>query len=317
MIHFALDTHKPPTTAFLPKSPTVHPVVTRLPSTNTASTLLPPPKLSPKRTITYHYYPQTNQLSQVHEYVTVSRSTPSSAPSTPALSNATTRTSTPSPPTPTIAMARQATGPRVGFATQVRACRPARDDELSVMRKFASHAAHCRQCEDPYRTWRTDGELCDRGHSYARDVAKYIYSKGGRPCSVVDKESRDERNEIEVPVDCEVIRNLTKAFDRGLSLKSKKAVVSHDPKYYISDRKESRYFDRDYGYGAVVTPSSSKPSRRERYYEDDKSRRNTIHFDTSKGSLYHQDEEAKRSRRRYDDEPVVIIADLRRRRYER
>lgn len=186
------------------------------------------------------------------------------------------------------------------------------------MRKFANHATHCRQCEDPYRTWRTDGELCDRGHSYARDVAKYIYSKGGRPCSVVDKEYRDERNEIEVPVDCEVIRNLTKAFDRGLSLKSKKAVVSHDPKYYVSDRKESRYFDKDYGYGAVITPSSSSnPSRRERYYKDGKSRRNTVHFDTSKGSLYHQDEEAKRFRRRFDDEPVVIIADPRRRRYER
>ena len=70
------------------------------------------------------------------------------------------------------------------------------------MRTYARHASRCPKRADPYYVWKTDGELCDRG---ARKVAEYIYSKSGRPHSVIDKDSRGERNEIEVPVDCEVI----------------------------------------------------------------------------------------------------------------
>ena len=112
-----------------------------------------------------------------------------------------------------LPMACQATGPRLSFGVRVGTRRLARDDELHVMRKFASHAAPCRQCEDPYRTWRIDGELCGRGYVSACDVTKYLYRKEGRLYSVVDKKSRDERKEIEIPFDCEVIYSLTKAFD--------------------------------------------------------------------------------------------------------
>lgn len=265
--------------------------------------------MSPQRTITYYYYPKSNVLSQAYEYVSVPRDSQSPTPSTPALSNATTRTNTPVS-TPTLTMARPTTQ-RVGFASQVRTCRPPRDDELSVMRKFARHAEHCRQCKDPYRVWKEDGQLCDRGHGYARDVAKYIYSKGGRPCSIVDKESRDERNEIEVPVDCEVIRNLVKAFDRGLNLKTK-PVVSHDRNYYVSDRKEQSNHDRESSRVVYVVPSDSRSRHeRERYHSDDKSVRRQSTVDNKKGSLYYQDEADKKSRRRYD-EPVIIIAEPRR-----
>lgn len=192
------------------------------------------------------------------------------------------------------------------------------------MRVFARHASHCKECSDPYLVWKTDGELCDRGHAYARDVAKYIYSKGGRPHSVIDKESRNERNEIEIPVDCEVIRNLTKAFHQGLNLRSRKPVVSHDRNYYVPDRsprEERRYYDSSRGgYGVEITPGSRRErdrhSREERDARDRK--RATIHVDGSKGSLYHLDEAAKLSRRRYEDDPVVIIAEPNsRRRYIR
>ena len=194
------------------------------------------------------------------------------------------------------------------------------------MRKFSDHAKHCRQCQDPYNVWKTDGELCDKGHAYARDVAKYIYSKGGRPHSLIDKDARDERNEIEVPVDCEVIRNLTQAFHKGLNLRAKKAVISHDRNYYVSDRQptrpreEKRYYDTTRGYGVEVIPGQRR--ERERYTREEREardrRRSTVHFDNSKGSLYHLDEQASKSQRRYQDEPVMIIAEPHgRRRYVR
>lgn len=200
--------------------------------------------------------------------------------------------------------------------------RPPRDDELSVMRVFARHASHCKQCADPYKVWKTDGELCDKGHSYARDVAKYIYSKGGRPHSVIDKESRDERNEIEVPVDCEVIRNLTRAFHQGLYLGARKPVVSHDRNYLVSDRQprereERRYYDRQRGYGVEIMPGQRRERARERYTKEEREARDrkraTIHVDGSKGSLYYLDEAAKRSRK-YENEPVVILAEPNRQR---
>lgn len=209
------------------------------------------------------------------------------------------------------------TSPRVGFATAVRSYRPPRDDELSVMRTFARHASHCSKCADPYHVWKTDGELCDRGHSYARDVAKYIYSKGGRPHSVIDKESRNERNEIEVPVDCEVIRNLTRAFHQGLYLGSRKPVVSQDRSYLVSDRQpprerdQRRVYDSQRGeYGVEIVPGQRR--ERERYTKEQREARDrnraTIHVDGSKGSLYGRDEAAKRSRK-YEREPVVILAE--------
>ena len=192
------------------------------------------------------------------------------------------------------------------------------------MRAFARHASHCKHCSDPYLVWKTDGELCDRGHAYARDVAKYIYSKGGRPHSVIDKESRNERNEIEVPVDCEVIRNLTKAFHQGLNLGSRKPVVSQDRNYYVPDRsprEERRFFDNSRrGYGVEITPGSRR--ERERYSREERDARDrkraSVHVDGSKGSLYPLDEAAKLSRRRYEEDPVVIIAEPNgRRRYVR
>lgn len=216
------------------------------------------------------------------------------------------------------------TSPRVVFAPVVQSLRPPRDDELSVMRTYARHASHCRQCADPYYVWKTDGELCDRGHAYARDVAKYIYSKGGRPHSVVDKDSRNERNEIEIPVDCEVIRNLTKAFHQGLNLKSKKPVVSHDRNYYVPDRRpsgreERPTYDSQRGYGIEIVPGQRR--ERERYTREERDARDrkraTIHID-NKGSLYHVDEFAKQSRRRYEEEPVILLAEPSgRRRYVR
>lgn len=210
-------------------------------------------------------------------------------------------------------MARTA---KVGFDTTVKSRRAPREDETSVMRVFARHARSCEQCDNPYRTFQQGGELCHQGHLYARDVAKYIYSKGGAPFSLIDRDSFGERNEIEIPVDCEVIRNLIKAFDRGLSLRSKKPIISHDPNYYVKDRKERRYYDNDRGYGAEIVPASSK-SRRERerqhYYKDGKDRPRTTTVQDPRGSLYYFDEEAKQSRKRYDEDPVVIIAEPRRR----
>lgn len=212
------------------------------------------------------------------------------------------------------AEAARSSSPRVGFSTTVRSMRPPRDDELAVMHVFARHAAHCIQCDDPYLVWRTDGELCNRGNAYARDVAKYIYSKGGRPHSVIDKETKHERNEIEIPIGCEVIRNLTKAFHQGLNLRSRKPRVLYDGTYYVPDRtskEKTRYRESSSGpYGIEITPSGQKESGKyPRQARGDRDRKRASITVGKGGSLYDLDEAAKLSRRRYEDDPVVIIAE--------
>lgn len=194
--------------------------------------------------------------------------------------------------------------PVVTFDPQVRSQRRLREDERAVCASWSRHAAKCSYCCDPVDVWRRGGTLCDRGRTYAIDLAKYIYSKGGRPHSVIDKTYYGQRNEIEIPFEYEAVRDLVRAFDKGLTVNSKRPAISHDRNYYVKAR------DVDYYDTVEVTPSSRR--ERERYH-DDSSRRRTIHYDDLyRGSLYRADEKARQERRRYEADPVIILAEPRR-----
>ncbi|KPI40105.1 uncharacterized protein AB675_11257 [Cyphellophora attinorum] len=198
-----------------------------------------------------------------------------------------------------------ARSPAVTFAPEVRASRRLRDDERAVCATWSRHSAKCKRCFDPVAVWKKDGELCDRGRAYAIDVAKYIYSKGGRPHSVIDKQAFGQRTEIEIPYEYEAVRLLVKAFDKGLQLTSARPVVSQDRTYYIEPR--------DDGYYEITG------GRRERYHDDSR-RRRTVHFDSDAdyhGSLYYADQQARKSRSWYNDEPIIIMANPRSSRYYR
>ncbi|KIX06017.1 uncharacterized protein Z518_03991 [Rhinocladiella mackenziei CBS 650.93] len=125
-------------------------------------------------------------------------------------------------------MARGVTTQRVEFAKEVTSIRPPRDDELWVMTQFARHAAKCDDCRDPYGAFKQDRLLCDKGNALARDVANYLYSKGDKPFSVINKKE-GERMQVEVPADCKVIESLVKAFGRGLVLRVPKPVKPAAP----------------------------------------------------------------------------------------
>ena len=195
----------------------------------------------------------------------------------------------------------------VTFSPEVRASRRLREDERAVCYSWSKHANKCRYCYDPVAVWRKGGELCDRGRMYAIDVAQYIYSKGGRPHSVIDKAAYGQRTEIEIPVEYDAVRSLVRAFDKGLTLDQKRPIISQDRDYYVPSRSD-KYYDVQ-----EITPASRR--ERERYNrEDGFSRRKTVHFSDSsyRGSLYQADEQAKRDRRRYESEPVIIMAEPRR-----
>jgi len=224
----------------------------------------------------------------------------------------------------------------VNFAKEVTARRPLRDDEYSVVYHFARHATKCKACANPYASWKQDTDLCDRGWGYARDVARYMFSKGGRPFSVIDRQ-RGEYVQLDIPEEFEVINSLLKAWDHGLSLtKIKKPVIvmPQSPKRdaveapkVVSTSKEYVYEDsrrdrRPRNYDVVeIIPSSSRRDRRERPYRDDRGeerfryerRERPVSYHESKGSLYERDEEEKRRRQRYDEQPIVIIAEPTRR----
>ncbi|KIW24491.1 uncharacterized protein PV07_10202 [Cladophialophora immunda] len=239
-------------------------------------------------------------------------------------------------------MARGASTRNVGFATEVVSCREPRDDELSVMEHFARHSAHCQYCRDPYTAYREDRPLCSKGLAYAKDVAKYLYAKGGKPFSLIDK-TNDQRVQVRVPADCEVINLLIKAFDKGMKLDSTRVVVventrRHDAvekssppssstrrrEHPAEDRpRERRYVRNSYvcdDYDVVeIIPHSSRRDRRERIvYHDDRAadrtryehreRPQSVAYTGGKGSLYVRDEEERRRRERYERQPVVIVA---------
>ncbi|KIW95973.1 uncharacterized protein Z519_03039 [Cladophialophora bantiana CBS 173.52] len=242
-------------------------------------------------------------------------------------------------------MARGTTTHKVDFATEVVSCREPRDDELSVMEHFAKHSARCEYCRDPYTAYREDRPLCRKGLSYAKDVATYLYAKGGKPFSRIDKEN-GQRVQVLVPAGCEVIGLLIKAFDKGMKLDSSRVVVventrTHETvekpvrvvspsspsspssplrrREYHEDRlRERRYVRDDYDVVEII-PHSSRSDRRERIvyrddrvdnrtrYEERRERPKSIIYTGGKGSLYVRDEEERR-RREYR-QPVVIVTE--------
>ena len=95
---------------------------------------------------------------------------------------------------------------QVHFQEPLLTLRPAREDELSVMRSFAGHLLRCRRC-----AFTSDGEegllLCRHGYGYAKDVFNYMYLHNGRIFSTVILK-RGEPIQIEIPKDCRVIYRL-------------------------------------------------------------------------------------------------------------
>ncbi|KEF60188.1 uncharacterized protein A1O9_05038 [Exophiala aquamarina CBS 119918] len=230
-------------------------------------------------------------------------------------------------------MARGMTTPRVGFATEVQSIRQPRDDENSVMSYFAKHASRCSACNDPYAAYKQDLPLCSKGNALAKDVANYIYAKGGKPYSVIDRK-RGERIQIQIPVGMEVISLLVKAIDRGMVFNRKPLVhapvenvevekLDRSPRKEHSSRKKEYPEERRYRSGDVeiveIVPSPRYESKKEKTYHTDRTERKerpkSVIYPERRGSLYYKDEEEKRRRRPYEQEPIVIVAEPRGQRY--
>ena len=110
------------------------------------------------------------------------------------------------------------------------------------MKAFAHHASHCSACAHPYEVHRKGGSLCSKGHQRALDVAQYVFNKAGQTFSVVDLEG-NRRVQMEIPVDCAVVRELLKATERGLRIRRKVSVVSYDETYRVPPRVIQPTFD--------------------------------------------------------------------------
>ena len=349
--------HSTPTSIFIPTIQLPLHSSTLSPLLSTSSpTLLPtyPTDILPQvvtlstpRSVTYYYYPKRvnaiDALNPNYQYLTVTRApkrtqaellTP---PNTPPLSYS--RTTTPnitSPSTPIPKMAR-GTARNVEFAKEVVSCRAPREDELSVMTYFAKHASRCEHCRDPYDAWRSERPLCSRGMSLARDVSNYLYAKGGKPFSIIDRRN-DDRVQVQIPLGCEAVSLLIKAFDKGMKTTATKVVVDNSRRLeparvispvspsspsrrreYITDdrpRRERQYIDdKEYEF-VEIKPHSSRNDRRERTtYRGEKYERRERPKYEGKGSLFPQDVEEKSRRQQFDRQPVVIVAEPGQQRY--
>lgn len=178
---------------------------------------------------------------------------------------------------------------QVGFAPSPIYSRQPHDDEVYVMKAFAHHAYRCASCAQPYQVHLDGRTLCDQGHQLARDVAQYVYNKGGKAYSLVDREG-SQLVQIEIPVGCEVVRDLLKAMERGLRLRRRAPAVSYDATYHVAPRPVERRSRIE-----IVEPS--RPHRKEKVY-------------VSRGSLYESDvaERAQRQQKRYAHDHVYHTA---------
>lgn len=169
------------------------------------------------------------------------------------------------------------------------------------MNRFAKHASHCAKCNDPVKS----GALCDSGNKYAREVAQYVYTRNGKAYSIVDRQQRHEKIQIEVPANCAVITKLCQAVERGLTLKREKVTgVDHRAKQPRTVLRDSRE-----GYEVVIVrPNSSREERRWQDGREQRSERTEKRNDTvyvkGRASLYEKDEVERRQR--YKGQPMIV-----------
>lgn len=106
------------------------------------------------------------------------------------------------------------------------------------MRTYARHSDHCTRCASPYESYCEDIPLCEKGNRLARELVKYLYLKGGKPYSVIDREHY-RRVHVEIPPNCEVIRDLLLAIERGLYVRNNTPLITYDPNYLVTRRRRS------------------------------------------------------------------------------
>ncbi|CAF9902889.1 MAG: hypothetical protein GOMPHAMPRED_000022 [Gomphillus americanus] len=151
---------------------------------------------------------------------------------------------------------------RVSFSDRNHYSRLPREDEQYVMNAFAKHADNCDSCYDPYFTYKAGSTLCPKGHELALMVAEYVYTRGGQSFSQVDRE-RNQRVQIEIPANCEAVRLLLKAMDRGLRVMRRvPPPTSYDRSYYVPARLSLPDNQRSVpATRPLTTHSSLKPSK--------------------------------------------------------
>ncbi|KAL8700829.1 MAG: hypothetical protein Q9201_005238 [Fulgogasparrea decipioides] len=184
---------------------------------------------------------------------------------------------------------------QVDFAPIPAYSRLPRDDELYVMKAFARHASHCVTCARPYEVHRNGGTLCSKGHQRALDVAQYIYNKGGQSFSMIDRDGNN-RVQVEIPANCEAVRSLLKAIERGLRLRRKVQPVSYDRTYDIPPRQLPSDYDssppREPRYIRKPSLETAEPPPRVQQHRREKS-------SSGRGSLYEED--MRERQRRYKE----------------
>ena len=158
------------------------------------------------------------------------------------------------------------------------------------MKAFAKHASHCESCYDPYLVHRAGRTLCPKGHQRALDVAQYVYNKGGKAYSLVDREG-NQRVQIEIPTGCEAVRSLLKAMERGLRIMKRAPSVSYDRTYYVAPRptSERRPSTKELKLEMVEPPARNSRPQPRRY--------------VGKGSLYARD--MKEREQYYANKPTI------------
>ena len=159
---------------------------------------------------------------------------------------------------------------------------------------------------------------------YARDVAQYIYSKNGKAYSVVDRQQRHEKIQIEVPQNLAVIKKLCRAVDEGLTLKREERVKIVDHRTAPAPRPAERREEyASYGYDTVtIRPGSSREEKRRHDGRGEKSsgserkeKRDTVYV-KGRGSLYERDEAERRARSAREG-PIIVDVSPRGGRYNR
>lgn len=160
-------------------------------------------------------------------------------------------------------------------------------DEAFVLAEYEAHSRKCSRCLDALDTFREGRLLCERGLSYARDVANYIFTKQGKAYSAVDNE-HDEEVLVRIPREYKASRRLLLAIEEGLRLRREQPIISYDATYPVSARQPAETVTE-------IFERAPRPRRRVIVYRRPSPGRTS----SSRGSLYEADRADRQERRSY------------------
>jgi hypothetical protein len=112
---------------------------------------------------------------------------------------------------------------QVRFALPAEISRPARSDELAVIRAFSGHVGSCRRCSSLFDRRTHVKDLCATGYNFAFKMQRLLAFRQGIPYSALEVGPQRQSIRVEIP-ECYMSERGMQAIRIGFRLEKEESI---------------------------------------------------------------------------------------------